>query len=292
MLKIVEAILFPYMFYLVVKARINHSQHDKQNRKRLFKVIPSPYTPKIAQIKRSAGLLLRKLLRAIGKDACYFNKGAYGIDKWEDIKRLVKTDKPVIFDVGANMGQSLVQFKRILPKSEIHAFEPHEGTFNLLVKYCAKYDNVNLNMNAVWSVDRGVVMNEGSESVMNSFLTAGEDYIGEQRGNFTAQGICLDSYWENSEIDVLKLDVQGTELLVLAGADRLLDNNKIKLILIELTPAQIYSNQHDLWYMYEAIIEAGFSLVAFYPAVHKGCKAQYLDALFINKEYAKYEWHL
>ena len=36
----------------------------------------------------------------------------------------INTDNPIIFDVGANKGQSIRRFKNIFPKSTIHSFEP------------------------------------------------------------------------------------------------------------------------------------------------------------------------
>ena len=43
------------------------------------------------------------------------------------LKLLVKTDQPIIFDVGANVGDTLVDFKEWWPNSKVHCFEPqHE----------------------------------------------------------------------------------------------------------------------------------------------------------------------
>ena len=39
-------------------------------------------------------------------------------------KAKINTDNPIIFDVGANKGQSIRRFRNIFPKSTIHAFEP------------------------------------------------------------------------------------------------------------------------------------------------------------------------
>ena len=43
------------------------------------------------------------------------------------LKLLVKADQPIIFDVGANVGDTLVNFKEWWPNSQVHCFEPqHE----------------------------------------------------------------------------------------------------------------------------------------------------------------------
>ena len=44
----------------------------------------------------------------------------------------------VVFDVGANKGQSVQFFKSIYPKAKIYAFEPSEITFRKLKKVAGK----------------------------------------------------------------------------------------------------------------------------------------------------------
>jgi hypothetical protein len=44
-------------------------------------------------------------------------------------KAKINIDNPIIFDVGANKGQSIRRFKNIFPKSIIHAFEPIKEEF-------------------------------------------------------------------------------------------------------------------------------------------------------------------
>ena len=42
------------------------------------------------------------------------------------LKLLVNKNSPVIFDVGANNGSSLIEFMAWWPDSEVHCFEPQE----------------------------------------------------------------------------------------------------------------------------------------------------------------------
>ena len=51
------------------------------------------------------------------------------------IKLLIKKNDPVIFDVGSNVGDTLVEFKKWWPISKIHCFEPQEECWpNLISK--------------------------------------------------------------------------------------------------------------------------------------------------------------
>ena len=72
-------------------------------------------------------------------------------DREKVLKFLVKDNSPVIFDVGANIGATLVEFKQWWPNAKVHCFEPQEECWRSLddeVKY-NKYKNVFVNKFAV-----------------------------------------------------------------------------------------------------------------------------------------------
>lgn len=52
----------------------------------------------------------------------------YQISKWPKDGQA----KPLIFDVGANIGQSIKLFRKLFPNCEIHAFEPDPESFFML----------------------------------------------------------------------------------------------------------------------------------------------------------------
>ena len=49
-------------------------------------------------------------------------------------QKIIKNDKPIIFDIGANKGQSIERFLKINENSLIHSFEPIIEEFNNLKK--------------------------------------------------------------------------------------------------------------------------------------------------------------
>jgi hypothetical protein len=61
-------------------------------------------------------------------------------DREKVLKGLVNTNTPLIFDVGAATGQSLSQFKKWWPNSEVHCFEPQREFYNKLKNL--SYDKV------------------------------------------------------------------------------------------------------------------------------------------------------
>ena len=52
----------------------------------------------------------------------------------EIIKKLIKTDSPIIFDVGASHGDSIERFKALFQNSYIYSFEPLRKEFDLIKK--------------------------------------------------------------------------------------------------------------------------------------------------------------
>lgn len=49
-----------------------------------------------------------------------------------DRRRLISAERPVMFDVGANVGDAASEFAKSHPAALIHAFEPVNETFALL----------------------------------------------------------------------------------------------------------------------------------------------------------------
>ena len=63
-------------------------------------------------------------------------------DRNSVLKSLGNSSEPIIFDVGANVGQTLDKFKKLWPESIIHCFEPITEFYDTLLKNSLKYDEV------------------------------------------------------------------------------------------------------------------------------------------------------
>lgn len=57
------------------------------------------------------------------------------------LKSLIKKDNPTIFDIGANVGVSISEFKAWWPNSIIHAFEPLSDCWDELKKTTSVFNN-------------------------------------------------------------------------------------------------------------------------------------------------------
>ena len=72
---------------------------------------------------------LKKIINYFGYDIQKIDKNIKRLS-FDDILNLkTKNKKPMIFDVGANIGQSIERFKNIFPDSSIHSFEPGISEF-------------------------------------------------------------------------------------------------------------------------------------------------------------------
>ncbi len=178
-------------------------------------------------------------------------------DSYFLLKKFMKIDNPVIFDVGACDGSTIYEFKQILPLSIIHSFEPFPESYENLVKVSHKFKDVHTYQIALSNTDTKDTFYVNKSKATNSLLkpTITKSFIDEHaipEKQIIIQQRTLDDFiLENNIvlIDILKLDVQGSELMVLQGAKNALSQNCIKYIYAEIWFLEGYENQplyHDI----------------------------------------------
>jgi FkbM family methyltransferase len=131
----------------------------------------------------------------------------------------------VFFDVGAHIGEyTLIASRVVGPAGAIHAFEAQPDTFALLQRNCAANatQNVTLNSSAVCEREGGVEFDVCKEPSMSSMAAAGK--LERSLARIRVPGVTLDAYCQTHGVwpSLLKIDVEGAELLVLRGAESLL----------------------------------------------------------------------
>ena len=89
-------------------------------------------------------------------DIASFNLGYSELFKAETYKFEAKRKNPLIIDCGANLGMSVIYFKKLYPDAEIIAFEADDYIFKFLKKNIISfgYENVELFNKAVWDCDK------------------------------------------------------------------------------------------------------------------------------------------
>jgi FkbM family methyltransferase len=131
----------------------------------------------------------------------------------------------VFFDVGAHIGEyTLIGSRGVGPTGAVHAFEAQPDTFALLKRNCAtnRAENVKLNRAAVCERQGEVEFDISAEPAMSSMAAAVD--VERKRARIRVPGITLDQYCQTHDTwpSLLKIDVEGAELLVLRGAADLL----------------------------------------------------------------------
>lgn len=133
---------------------------------------------------------------------------------------------PLILDCGSNIGMSVLFFKQLYPGSRIIAFEPDRHAFDVLQENVGKnrWENVEIHNKAIYPTDGTVNFytdpNRPGSLVMS---TARERFPGRAVNCQKVETVRL-SHFVQGEVDLLKMDIEGTEgsvLVELAEAGKL-----------------------------------------------------------------------
>lgn len=172
-----------------------------------------------------------------------FNDGTY--------KFISNIQCPYIIDCGANIGLSIIYFKRLYPQAKVLAFEPDPEIYKLLCKNIRQFQfsNVKLLDKAVWNCNTRLIFDAdgalGGRIIDEEVLTKGKVQI---------QTVRLKEFLKE-RVDFLKIDIEGAEYEVLLDCNEFLKN--VEFLFVEYhSPAKKYE-QH-LHEILQIIANAGF----------------------------------
>lgn len=151
-----------------------------------------------------------------------------------------------IFDVGANKGQYLTLLSQSLMgrQLQIHAFEPNRVAYQALYSRMSGNENMMLNNMALGrETGKADLFFDEEGSVLGSLAKRRLDHYrirfqhSEQVQVETLDNYCLRR--DISEIDLLKLDVEGFEYDVLRGGIRMFNERRVRMVAFEFGGANI-----------------------------------------------------
>jgi FkbM family methyltransferase len=180
---------------------------------------------------------------------------------YKDLKLSTKHGKDmIIFDVGANKGQSIRFFKKLFPQSQIYGFEPSVYTFKALNAFIKNktYAGVFIFPFGLGDSPKKLLFYESDLSETSTFATPNSDSkYSKMKNRILFQNdshayrsrlmkiTTLDHFVEENKIDfidILKIDVEGFELEVIHGAKKILENSKVEILQIENQENDMFCN--------------------------------------------------
>ncbi|WKZ25987.1 MAG: FkbM family methyltransferase [bacterium] len=167
-------------------------------------------------------------------------------------KNLKKGD--TCFDIGACIGAISVPFwKTVCKEGKVYSFEADKKNIKKIK------DNLSLNRMPTKYVYNQAVSHKDSFMLLsiirnqNGWQSLGDPKLDDDinKNEVTTakvKTVTIDRFCKNnniSNIDLLKIDVEGAELDVLNGAKKMIKNGKIKKIIFEISPKMLVWHKRD-----------------------------------------------
>jgi FkbM family methyltransferase len=192
-------------------------------------------------------------------------------DEFRDIERQLAGYRPkIIFDVGANTGQSCIPYALAYPQAKIYAFEPVPSSYQELIKNASSHNNIVVKNLALGSRSGLATMTAIGTSTGNSLKPQPKSGAPDTVDVRLEQGYLIAEEIGVSAISFLKIDTEGLDLDVLVGFEPFL--TKIDFIQVEAAmnayntwhvpfrALEDFLREHDflLFRFYEQTFEFGF----------------------------------
>jgi len=168
--------------------------------------------------------------------------------------------------IGANKGQDLPLLMEAYPWATVHCFEPQASCRDALRQVAAKYPGrVRIHQVALTDHEGSAVLRRPANHDQATSLFEPNTQMSQRFPHVTdwqqeeVATSTLDSWAARHELvdDVLvKMDVQGSELLVLRGGRNTI--KRVRLVVTELAVIPTYTDAPDMRLMFDELLQLGF----------------------------------
>jgi len=258
---------------------------------------------------------IKRVLNGLGYEIWKTESFPFHVDYCRDIERLARANSPAslqtLFDIGANKGQTALHLTEYFPAARVHAFEPVQGTFDILTERTLGKPNI-LRYRLAFGSQAGPCQIFLQDSTQWNSLTEainvppdGCTPAGEApNGRASSQGMAkietadakvemievetLDGFCERNaieHIDLLKTDTEGYDLELLRGAVGLLERKAISFIYSEVGFSPEDKRHTFLIELKEFLAAHDFVFYGLYELVNYGTPAEYCNALFVARDF-------
>jgi len=169
---------------------------------------------------------------------------------------------PLIIDAGANVGVTALWFLWQHPDATVHAFEPEPTNFRLLQANFGRHSQVVLNQAGLGAERGKLTLHLGEHGAMHSAFGSGGRSV-------EVDCLTLGDYVKErglARVDLLKLDVEGSELDVLRGFGP-------ELSRVGVIVGEVHERVVDVAAFYAYLKQAGFEVIrriGFLDGEHEG----------------------
>lgn len=190
-----------------------------------------------------------------------------GFDWLVDVERLLAPRGPgMVFDVGANVGQTTLSIKKRFPDAHVHAFEPVRSTFETLRAAVG-------HLSSVYCHDVALSDQEGSRTIPivpgSVFNSLSSPYWKDEKDAVREEVklIALDTFVAARAIggiDLLKIDTEGHELAVLQGATGALSHAGTRCVYVEVTFSSQNTQNSQFTPIFDFLVPLGYRFMGLY----------------------------
>lgn len=228
--------------------------------------------------------LVKRLGRSVGIEISRYRPFADRRARW-----LLEREIATVIDVGANTGGYGSELRSFGYKGRIVSVEPLADAFAQLVERAASDLTWECHNVAAGDSDEEATINVASNVASSSLLVMRDEHRrGAPTVSYVAQERVRVCRLDSLGLDIqgpamLKMDVQGYEAHVLAGATSAL--SAVALIECELSIAHLYEGQPSFWEMIDRLSNLDFEIVDLDPFFYDRDDGRVLamDALFSRK---------
>jgi FkbM family methyltransferase len=184
-------------------------------------------------------------------------------------KKTIHCAAPVIFDVGANIGEWSALIHQIYPNARIFLFEPQVAChqyirgknipgYTLIPKVMSSSAGHSISFFSSEEKDKIASVYQRRDSYFDNRVFTAAEVPTETIDNIIQE-------YKITSIDFMKMDVEGHELDVLKGANKSLEEKIIKALSFEFGSGNINSRTyfHDFW---DLLTPIGYSIYRILPS--------------------------
>ena len=215
----------------------------------------------------------------------------------EFFRKIYSSDHELtIFDVGAHYGETASEFITLFPRSHVFAFEPDEKNWSHLKHRFANESRIELSHTAVGQKDGRALLHRNNYDATHSLLRinaleinrwADANDVREDRAEEVDQ-LTLDTFCSIHgiiNVDILKLDIQGGELMALQGIKDKLSKQAVGGIFCEVEFRQLYKNQPLFWDITAYLMSYAYHFLNIVsPKVSEMGVLSWADAIYVNDQ--------